>query len=145
MIFSKTCEYAIKASVFIARCSVEGKRPNLKEISAEIESPEAFTAKVLQHLVKYEIVDSVKGATGGFEISVRKLDKIKLYHIVAATDGKIDGKTCALGLKGCSEKEPCPVHDKFKAIRSDIIHMLHNTSLLKLSEDLKEGYTVLRH
>ncbi|MFT4805030.1 MAG: Rrf2 family iron-sulfur cluster assembly transcriptional regulator, partial [Psychroserpens sp.] len=41
--FSKACEYGIRASIFIAKNSFEGKRVNPREISEEINSPYAFT------------------------------------------------------------------------------------------------------
>jgi Rrf2 family iron-sulfur cluster assembly transcriptional regulator len=53
MIFSKACEYGIRATIYVAQqTSINGKRCNLKDISKEIDSPEAFTAKILQKLVK---------------------------------------------------------------------------------------------
>ncbi len=145
MIFSKACEYAIKASIFIAKRSVDGGRANLKEIAAAIESPEAFTAKILQQLVKENIILSIKGASGGFEVDVKRLNKIRLLDIVTAIDGELNDKQCALGLKGCSQKHPCPVHDSFKYIRSNILSMLQTTTLHKLSADLIEGFTYLKH
>lgn len=144
MIFSKACEYAIKASIFIAKRSVDGGRANLKEIAAAIESPVAFTAKILQQLVKKDIILSIKGASGGFEVDVKRLNKIRLIDIVIAIDGELNDKQCALGLKGCSHKHPCPVHDSFIYIRSNILSMLKTTTLHKLSTDLIEGFTYLK-
>mgnify|MGYP002795141008 FL=1 len=66
--FSKACEYGIRATIYIAMQSLEGFRVNLKEIAAAIDSPIAFTAKILQQLVKSNIVESVKGAKGGVQI-----------------------------------------------------------------------------
>ena len=43
--FSKACEYGIKASIFIAINSRDGRRVSPKEIAKEIDSPQAFTAK----------------------------------------------------------------------------------------------------
>ena len=54
--FSKSCEYAIRATIFIAtHCCNKGK-VGLKEIANEIDSPTAFTAKILQVLVKNNII-----------------------------------------------------------------------------------------
>ena len=58
--FSKACEYAIKAVIIISLNSGKNKLTGVKEISEEIESPEAFTAKILQNLVKQEIISSKK-------------------------------------------------------------------------------------
>lgn len=142
--FSKACEYGIKAVIYIAVQSVNAKRTTLKDICKEIDSPEAFTAKILQQLTKNKIINSVKGPAGGFEIEKKNLSKIKLSHIVAAIDGEDIYKGCGLGLKECSKIKPCPVHDNFKKIRSDLRKMLESTSLLDLASDLNDGITYLK-
>lgn len=75
--FSKACEYGIKAAIFIAVKSQQDTRVRLSDIAAEINSPVAFTAKVLQKLTKGKLVDSVKGPAGGFEIKKTKLAEIR--------------------------------------------------------------------
>ena len=142
--FSKACEYGIKATIYIALQSNLDKRVSLKEIAKEIDSPEAFTAKILQQLAKNNIIESVKGPAGGFEIEKRKMVKISLSQVVSAIDGDSIYKGCGLGLKECSEKKPCPVHDKFKIIRNELKQMLESTNLLELSLGLQEGLTFLR-
>lgn len=144
MIFSKACEYGIRAAIYVALQSLEGNRANLKDISSEIESPEAYTAKILQMLVKHKVITSVKGAMGGFEIEKKQMNKIRLEDIVIAIDGGFSDKICVLGLKTCSQKHPCPVHDKYKYIKSDLISMLQNTSLQEMTTGLKEGLTCLK-
>jgi Rrf2 family transcriptional regulator, iron-sulfur cluster assembly transcription factor len=144
MIFSKACEYGIRASIYVALQSAEGNRVNLKDISVEIESPEAYTAKILQMLVKGGIINSVKGAMGGFEIDKKKMNRIRLQDIVTAIDGKFNDKICVLGLKECSHKHPCPVHDTYKHIKSSLISMLQNTSLQEMSQSIHEGLTCLK-
>ncbi len=144
MIFSKACEYGIRASIYVALQSLDGSRANLKDISAEIESPEAYTAKILQMLVKGNIINSVKGSMGGFEIDKKKLNKIRLQDVVVAIDGKFNDKICVLGLKACSHNHPCPVHDKYKHIKSDLISMMQNTSLQEMSQSIHEGLTCLK-
>ena len=140
----KACEYGIRASIYIAGQSHKDKRVSLKDIAKEIGSPVAFTAKILQELSKNKIIDSVKGPSGGFQIEQKRIHKIKLSHIVLAIDGDSIYKGCGLGLKECSEKVPCPVHNQFKAIRNNIISMLENTNLSDLSLGLKDGSTFLK-
>jgi len=142
--FSKACEYGIRASTYIALQSLEGKRVSLKEIAQEIDSPVAFTAKILQQLSKNQIVDSVKGAWGGFQIERSNIDEIKLSQIVHAIDGDTVYVGCGLGLKKCNANKPCPVHDKFVAIRNDLQHMLENTSLYEMTAGLEVGLTYLK-
>jgi len=142
--FSKACEYAIKATLYIAQQSKSGKRVCLKEIAEAIDSPEAFTAKILQQIAKSDIIDSLKGPSGGFTISEEKLNKTYLSMIVTAIDGDHIYKSCGLGLKTCNEDKPCPVHDKFKAIREVLKQMLETTSLGELAENIAGGQVYLK-
>ena len=40
--FSKTCEYAIRASIFIASQSYQDKRVTVKDIAEKIDSPKVI-------------------------------------------------------------------------------------------------------
>lgn len=141
--FSKTCEYAIRATIYIAEQSNVGKRVCLKQIAAAIDSPEAFTAKILQQLSRADIIDSVKGPSGGFSIEKKKAHQLKVGKIVLAIDGDNVYKGCGLGFKECSEVRPCPVHHKFKKVRDELKHMLETTSIYELSKELEMGLTFL--
>ena len=142
--FSKACEYGIKASIFIAINSIENKRVSSKEISAEIDSPKAFTAKILQALVRHDIIHSVKGAHGGFEIDKNDISTIKLSQIVNAIDGDKVYSGCGLGLHTCGDDHPCPVHDEFKKVRTALKVMLENTNLEQLALNIKTGISFLK-
>ena len=142
--FSKACEYGIRATVYIADQSKQSNRAILKDIAKEIDSPEAFTAKILQQLVKSGIVHSVKGINGGFEISKDKISNLKLADVVLAIDGEGIYTNCAFGLKNCSEQFPCPVHHKFKPIKPNIRKILEGTSINEMSDKLKDGLAFLK-
>ena len=142
--FSKACEYAIRATVFIASESEKGNRASLKEIAREINSPEAFTAKTLQKLSRNGIVISVKGAHGGFHILPEKMSEIKIAQIVVAIDGDTVYKRCSLGLEKCSEDHPCPFHSRFKPVREELREIVEKTSLRDLTSGLVSGNTFLK-
>ena len=143
--FSKTCEYGIRATIFIASESYQNKRVGLKDIAKKIDSPEAFTAKILQILSKDNIINSIKGVGGGFEIPRETMKNIKLAQIVNALEGDSVFTGCGLGLTHCSEDHPCPMHEKFKSIRNELAFMLENTNLEELALGIKTGDTFLRY
>ncbi|CAM2860100.1 transcriptional regulator, BadM/Rrf2 family [Flavobacterium succinicans] len=143
--FSKTCEYGIRAAIFIASESYQNKRVGLKEVAKKIDSPEAFTAKIMQILTKNKLIDSNKGVGGGFEIPLDRISKIKISQLVNALEGDRVFTGCGLGLSDCSEEHPCPIHDKFKAIRNGLSEMLETTTLEELALGLKSGDTFLRY
>ena len=142
--FSKACEYGIRAAIYIAHQSKLQVRVGLKDISREIDSPEAFTAKILQQLVKHDIITSVKGPAGGFEMNRESIDQINLYHIVCAIDGDQILHGCALGLKECNPQHPCPVHHPFKVIRDQLKIMLETSSIVGLASEIKSGLSHLK-
>lgn len=142
--FSKACEYGIRAVLYITAQSLSGKRVVLTDIAAEIDSPEAFTAKILQQLARNNLVQSIKGPNGGFSISPEAMIKVRLKDIVLAIDGDGIINDCGLGLKKCDEKSPCPIHFRFKSIRAEIIEMLENVTLKELSQQIEAGDTVLK-
>jgi Rrf2 family transcriptional regulator, iron-sulfur cluster assembly transcription factor len=80
--FSKACEYGIRAAIYIAQQSLLDRKVNLKEISEAIESPVAYTSKILQKLSRNSIINTDKGPTGGFSMDKFKLEKVKLSSIV---------------------------------------------------------------
>lgn len=141
-IFSKTCEYAIRAVFYIARRSEEGHKVGIKEIAENINSPEPFLAKILQQLSREGLIQSAKGPNGGFYVDTRGL-KRPLADIVTALDGHEIFTGCGMGLTYCSEKNPCPLHEDFKKIRKQITEMLQTTSIGKFNQELIMGEVTL--
>lgn len=142
--FSKACEYGIKATLYIAKQTNLGSRCSVKGIANAINSPEAFTAKVLQSLAKNNIIISIKGANGGYVIDIEKQQHTQLIQIVYAIDGDKIYKGCGLGLEECNENKPCPIHDEYNSVRSNLKNMLENTSIENLALGLAEGLTFLK-
>lgn len=142
--FSKACEYGIRASIHLATLSEKGERSSLKQVAKAIDSPVAFTAKILQSLAREGIIRSVQGPTGGYEIPPSRLPGIHLNDIVKAIDGEQVYNSCGLGIKNCSDKRPCPLHYRFKSIRNDLKEMLQTTSVQDLARELYSGRAFLK-
>ncbi|HEU4552836.1 MAG TPA: Rrf2 family transcriptional regulator [Chitinophaga sp.] len=141
--FSKTCEYAIRALIFIAQQSKDDVRVGVKEIAKGIGSPEHFIAKILQELSRKGLVLSLKGPTGGFYLDNKTL-KCTLADIVKAVDGDKLFLGCGLGLEYCSDARPCPVHHEFKKIRADIYKTLQSIRLGEFHAQLEESIGFLK-
>lgn len=142
-IFSKTCEYAVRAVFFIAHKTSEGGRVGIKEIANGVDSPEHFLAKILQDLSRKGIIQSAKGPNGGFYLDKEAMDRT-LAEVVEAVDGNGLFTGCGMGLKYCSETNPCPLHNDFKGIRTQIHEMLKTTTIGKFNEELLSGITSLK-
>lgn len=141
--FSKSCEYGIKSIIYIATQSLQDNRVKIGDIVESVGSPEAFTGKILGALTKHGIVNSHKGPYGGFDISKSKMKETKLSEIVFAIDGDSVYNGCGLGLSECLDTQPCPVHDKFVKVRSQLKIMLETTTVYDLAVGLRSGKSVL--
>lgn len=142
--FSKACEYAIKASIYIARQSLQQKRVNVKEVSQSIDAPVAFTAKILQVLCRENILQSVRGQQGGFVFDELKQKQIKIFDLVRIFDGEGLFTQCGLGLHKCSSENPCPVHDDFKIVREKLLEMTQKHALYDLALKTESGLAWLK-
>ena len=127
--FSKSCEYALRSVIFIAQQSILGEKKGLYHIADAIDSPKAFTGKILQKLVKKNIVTSIKGPYGGFVINECNAKKITLHQVVAAVDGEAIYLACGLGLAQCNAASPCPLHNEFIKLREGLKTMLESNSI----------------
>ena len=136
--FSKTCEYGIKAMIFVAQKSKEGSRVGIKEIAKGTAAPEHFIAKIMQELGRKKLVHSIKGPNGGFYMDQFDL-KTSLADIVRALDGNSIYSDCVLGLKTCNEKKPCPVHDQYRDIKKNLIRMIEENTIGDFNTKLDSG------
>lgn len=142
--FSKACEYGIRASIYVAKHSLLNEKVSLKEVAKHTDSPPAFIAKILQKLTKTDVISSLKGPNGGFYIPLDVIAKISLYNIVLAIDGDGIFENCTLGLRKCDGQKPCPMHFKFLKIRNMLKENLESTSLKSLTEKVSDGVTFLK-
>ena len=140
---SKTCEYAIRAMLFVAQKSKAGVKVGVKQVAKAIDSPEPFIAKILQDLGRKGLVLSAKGPTGGFYLDKAGF-KHSLADIVYAIDGDKLFTGCGLGLKSCSAKQPCPIHDEFVAVRTQIKTMMQSATLGDYNASLELGEKYLK-
>ncbi len=127
---SKTCKTAIKAVIYLASKEETGEKLGVKEISQHINASEHTVSKILQNLVRQNIINSIKGPTGGFSIT-KEQQLQPIITIVDTIDGKDLFTKCGLGLSKCSCEHPCPIHDDYKKGR-EIIQELFTTKTIGL-------------
>lgn len=131
--FSKACEYALRATLYIAQNSSNGKRLGVEEIATGIDAPKSFTAKILQQLNKGNVISSAKGPTGGFFIS-EDLRNQPVWNVLIAMgeDGRITN--CVMGLNECSDKKPCPMHGQYKGLKQQLAELFQNRTVADVAQ-----------
>jgi Rrf2 family transcriptional regulator, iron-sulfur cluster assembly transcription factor len=135
MIYSRSSEYAIRASLHLAQVP-PGQCAMAKDIAKDEEIPAHFLAKILQQLARKGLLKSTKGPTGGFCMQLKASD-IRLIDIVDAVDGLSDYGKCIAGFPECSDKMGCPLHDGWTALHSRIMDYLRRNTIGSLVKKLE--------
>ncbi len=84
MLLTRATEYALLSLDTIRKSDIP---IGAEQLSHELSIPKSFLAKILQNLAKQEILDSRKGAHGGFSLA-KDVDDISISDIIIAAEGK---------------------------------------------------------
>ena len=139
---SKSAKYALKAVLYLSIHSDENKKVMAKDISKPINLPKAYTAKLLQTLVKANIISSTKGPNGGFYLTEEN-KKAPLINIVYAIEGDLKLNSCLLSIEKCNKEMPCPLHHLTATSRKNFIHQLKSNIIDDAANDVALGRAFL--
>jgi Rrf2 family protein len=149
MIYSKPCEYAIRAMAYLARAGgpsrhgLRERSARAKQIARAENLPAPVLGKVLQELVRKGLLESRRGPGGGFRLA-RRAELITLRDVVAAVDGLDGFLECAVGLERCADDAPCPLHDGWKALRAQMMLYLEGITVAQMAEAVARKRELIR-
>ena len=106
---------------------------SIRAVSDELNIGFSFLTKVFQQLNDAGLLTSKRGPGGGVALT-RPPGQIRLYDIVVAIDGDELFEECVLGLPGCGEAEPCPLHDHWTEARGRLEEMFRSTTLAEVPD-----------
>jgi len=95
--FSEAASLALHSMVIIARGN---GHVNVNTLADEMGSSRNHLAKVLQQLVKFNYLRSIRGPNGGFVLS-KSPSEITILNIYEAIEGKIETPECPLDRPIC--------------------------------------------
>ncbi len=84
MLLTRASEYALLSLDTISKSD---KPIGAELLANQLNIPKSFLAKILQNLAKEKILESKKGAHGGFFLA-KDLSEITLYSVVMSAEGK---------------------------------------------------------
>jgi Rrf2 family protein len=133
---SKKCVYGIRSILYL---TLENERQfvPIKEISQRLDISFHFLTKILQTLSQGGLISSFKGPRGGVKLA-RPAKEISILDVVHILDVKEIFETCILGLPGCQELKPCPLHDSWKKNREMIKSDFNRANMFSLAEKIKD-------
>ena len=134
MLLSKSCEYAIRTMLHVAATAPEGYTA-VREVSAALGIPYPFLAKIAQALTQAGLLQTLRGPSGDIALA-RPPAQITLKEVVVAIDGPTLFHACVLGLPGCGDRTPCPLHDAWAPARSRVHAMFAEATLADVAEGI---------
>ncbi len=130
--------YGLTALLFLARHAGDGP-VSLRGMAGTGIQPD-YLEQLLGSLRKAGLVNTVRGAQGGYELA-RPAEEITVGEIIAATEGPIrfcDGDS-EEGM--CMEKERCDARHVWSLLAGKMNEMLNSITLAGILADLNRGGT----
>lgn len=124
-------DYAIRGMVHLAGRPA-GEFSQLAEVAAAVCVPRALLAKIFQQFAKLGLVNSARGAGGGFTLG-RPAEAISLLAIIEAVEGPILLNRCLLAAGACGRDSFCTVHPVWSRIQGKMRALLEDVTLRQLA------------
>lgn len=131
--------YGLKLAVDLAMYSEEGKLENIKNIAERRNLSEKYLERIVGMLRKAGIVESVRGAYGGYRL-VKSADEITVNDVLNAVEDNMIPVECLVKETDCGiDCEKCATQKFWNEMW---VHMKEVTENVTL-EDLAETYRTL--
>ena len=132
--------YALQAMMMLARHYNQGAI-RIRDIAYEEELPEKFLELILLELKNASMVESVRGAQGGYRLR-RSPSDIRLSEIIRLIDGPLAPLGDAEQLRSLIDRDAAhrALYQVFLDVRDAAAKILENTSLA----DIADGTTAKR-
>lgn len=144
MMFSTKAEYGIRVMAHLARRNDE-EPISLGSIADAEGLPLAYLEHLAQRLRKAGLVESTRGAHGGYSLA-RPAEEIAMAEVVEALEGEIapiecitadaDGQLVCVR-EGEAGHEPCPTKLLWTRVQGSIVRTLNEMTLADLVRPLK--------
>lgn len=128
--------YGLRALIYIAANSQPGEFISIREITEKLDISFHFLTKIFQSLTQQNILASYRGPNGGIAL-VKSPEEVYLVDIVNVLEGENFFGKCLLGLPGCGEFAPCPVHDFWAKVRSAMQKEFESTTLAEMAQKIQ--------
>ncbi len=133
MLLTRASEYALLSLIVLAKAD---NPLDADTLSRELDISKSFLAKILQSMARAGILNSYKGANGGFALA-KDMREITVHNITCAAEGKNPSVfDCSKSQKDCpSDKATtCQIWPVVNRLQEKIDTFLDNLTLADLIE-----------
>lgn len=103
------------------------------ELSAATRVPLPTVSKILQMLLHHDLLVSVRGARGGYQLA-RPASRVSVREIINAFEGSIALTECSLEEQECEQSKFCATINNWKRINDAVSQALDAISLADMAE-----------
>ncbi|MBI2384819.1 MAG: Rrf2 family transcriptional regulator [Elusimicrobia bacterium] len=124
----QSSRYAVTAMFYLAS-RTDGAYHMVGEIARINALSPSYLSKILQRLAQHKILDSRRGAKGGYRLG-RPAEAISLSEIIAASR-RVDGDAmpCMIEARDCDCAAPCAMHEFVAETEEAMLRRLTRTTL----------------
>jgi FeS assembly SUF system regulator len=137
---SKLTDYAILMMVELTR---DGEMLSAQALAARIHVEVTTASKVLKLLAGGGLLESYRGANGGYRVT-RPAGDISVAEVIAAIEGPIAMTECSVEEGLCSQEDNCDLRGNWQRISLAVADALQGVSLAEMSAPMGRKADPLR-
>lgn len=128
---TKRGDYAVRATLFLARNHSAGELHTAQLISEAMHIPRGFLPQVFGDLVRAGLVRAYQGKQGGYKLH-KEPSEITLLEVIESVEGPTFADRCVLRDIGCNPQNPCAVHATWSRAQKSLVDVLSQAYLSDL-------------
>lgn len=137
MILSTKGRYGLKMMFELAKKHGSGTM-SLKDIAKKQDLSETYLEQLISHLRKAGLVNSIRGAQGGYELS-RAPAEISVGEIIRTLEGPLAPSDCVLdGEPECTRADCCVTRPIWEKIMESINSVIDSITLQDMINDYQK-------
>lgn len=137
---SKLTDYAILIMVELTR---DGEMLSAHALAERIHVEIPTASKVLKLLAGDGLLESYRGANGGYRVS-RQAGNISVAEVIAAIEGPIAMTECSVEEGLCSQEDSCELRGNWQRISLAVAGALQEVSLAEMSTPMTKNENPLQ-
>jgi len=141
-VISQAARYAIRSLAYLDSLGSDNYVA-VRTISEDLDISSTFLAKILKRLIKSDLIETYRGPNGGIRLT-RAASTITIRQVIESVDGDSLFQDCVLGLPGCGEESPCPMHDAWALLREQLQNTFDSETIGHLGASYRDDGARLR-
>ena len=133
MQLTRAADYGIRVMVQLAGLPT-GSRVPIELLARQTDAPESFLSKVMQRLATSRLVNSHRGARGGFELALPASD-ITMLDVITAVEGPVVLNICLPHGGGCDRRHLCATYHVWAEAQAKLAEVLDGATIERLAAE----------